>query len=200
MNHFVLFIHGRDVPERECIFVVLSTKVAAGDNDPVDVMELSGTVYSIGDVVPCILLGVLELIDQGELDYKILTLAADHPLAVTAGGTRISHCVCLFVSLPPHACCACLRADAWLLTACCLLLVIPTGSVNDIADLVKVQPHVVELLVDWLINYKTTDGTSRSHTAIQPHCTPYQSAYSIPHHAVCLPACLPARLPACVRA
>ena len=41
-------------------------------------MELSGAAYPIGSVVPCVLLGVLELIDQGELDYKILVMAADH--------------------------------------------------------------------------------------------------------------------------
>jgi 3'-phosphoadenosine 5'-phosphosulfate synthase len=51
---------------------------AKGDNDPLDVMELSGVAYPIGSVVPCVLLGVLELIDQGELDYKILVMAADH--------------------------------------------------------------------------------------------------------------------------
>ena len=51
---------------------------AKGDNDPLDVMELSGVAYPIGSVVPSIVLGVLEMIDQGELDYKILVMAADH--------------------------------------------------------------------------------------------------------------------------
>ena len=85
----------------------------AGDNDPLDVMEVGSVRYPMGSVVPVKVLGAFELIDQGELDYKIIVLSIEDP-------------------------------DA--------------AKINDIADLATHKPGVVDLLVDWLKKYKTTDG------------------------------------------
>ena len=53
-----------------------------GDNDPLDVMEI-GTAhsYKVGEVRPVKVVGDYELIDQGELDHKILVIDAADPLA-----------------------------------------------------------------------------------------------------------------------
>jgi hypothetical protein len=69
--------HGTSTTEGSAA-AAAAAAAAKGDNDPLDVMELSGVAYPIGSVVPSIVLGVLEMIDQGELDYKILVMAADH--------------------------------------------------------------------------------------------------------------------------
>lgn len=52
-----------------------------GDNDPIDVMELGSSPLPIGTVTPIRVLGSLELIDEGEVDYKILAIALSDPLA-----------------------------------------------------------------------------------------------------------------------
>jgi len=46
-----------------------------GDNDPLDVIEIGGMVLEMGSVTPCKVLGSLELIDEGEVDHKILCIA-----------------------------------------------------------------------------------------------------------------------------
>ena len=53
-----------------------------GDNDPLDVCEI-GTAhsYKVGEVRPVKVVGDYELIDQGELDHKILVIDAADPLA-----------------------------------------------------------------------------------------------------------------------
>lgn len=53
-----------------------------GDNDPLDVVEISGHPIPRGQVVPVKALGVLGLIDEGEADWKIIAIRADHPKAV----------------------------------------------------------------------------------------------------------------------
>eukprot|EP00299_Pterocystis_sp_00344_P013804 c6802_g1_i1.p1 GENE.c6802_g1_i1~~c6802_g1_i1.p1 ORF type:complete len:261 (+),score=63.84 c6802_g1_i1:47-829(+) len=50
-----------------------------GDNDPLDVIELCGQPIAMGAVVPVRLLGALCLIDQGEVDWKILAVQTHHP-------------------------------------------------------------------------------------------------------------------------
>lgn len=42
-----------------------------GDNDPIDVVELSPGPLSEGGVIPLKVLGALALIDEGELDWKV---------------------------------------------------------------------------------------------------------------------------------
>lgn len=54
-----------------------------GDNDPLDIIELGAAQRRVGEVVPVRVLGNLKLIDQGELDHKILALALDDPRAAS---------------------------------------------------------------------------------------------------------------------
>jgi inorganic pyrophosphatase len=53
----------------------------AGDGDPLDVCEISGTPIPRGCVIPVRVLGVLALIDEGECDWKVLALRQDIPVA-----------------------------------------------------------------------------------------------------------------------
>ncbi|CAJ1931648.1 unnamed protein product [Cylindrotheca closterium] len=57
----------------------LKTGGFGGDNDPIDVMELGSTPLKMGSVTPCRVLGSLELIDEGEMDHKILCIALSDP-------------------------------------------------------------------------------------------------------------------------
>eukprot|EP00755_Sulcionema_specki_P038180 Sspe_Gene.23455::Locus_9109_Transcript_1_1_Confidence_1.000_Length_3391::g.23455::m.23455/K13811/PAPSS; 3'-phosphoadenosine 5'-phosphosulfate synthase len=50
-----------------------------GDNDPLDVMEVGQRSFPIGSVVKVKILGNLALLDEGEIDHKILALAVDDP-------------------------------------------------------------------------------------------------------------------------
>jgi inorganic pyrophosphatase len=48
-----------------------------GDDDPIDVCDLSTGKKNIGDVYRGKILGCFCLIDQGELDWKILVVDAE---------------------------------------------------------------------------------------------------------------------------
>jgi len=50
-----------------------------GDNDPLDVMEVGSGPLPMGSSVAVKVLGSLELIDEGEVDHKIVALRADDP-------------------------------------------------------------------------------------------------------------------------
>lgn len=52
-----------------------------GDNDPVDVVEIGSTELAMGSVTPVKALGALAMIDDGELDWKIICIATSDPLA-----------------------------------------------------------------------------------------------------------------------
>lgn len=53
-----------------------------GDNDPLDVIELGESKdRKTGDVYTVKVVGALALIDGGEMDWKIVTVAMDDPLA-----------------------------------------------------------------------------------------------------------------------
>ena len=52
---------------------------AKGDGDPLDVVEISETPIAFGDAVPVRVLGLLALIDDGETDWKVITIARRHP-------------------------------------------------------------------------------------------------------------------------
>lgn len=54
---------------------------AGGDNDPIDVCEISGDVLAHGSVTAVKILGVYGMIDDGETDWKIIALNAAHPKA-----------------------------------------------------------------------------------------------------------------------
>jgi len=52
-----------------------------GDNDPLDVMEIGSRPFKMGEMRAVKILGDLELIDQGELDHKIIVIDAADPMA-----------------------------------------------------------------------------------------------------------------------
>ncbi|XP_077332792.1 inorganic pyrophosphatase 2, mitochondrial isoform X2 [Lithobates pipiens] len=52
-----------------------------GDNDPIDVCEIGSKVFSRGDVIQVKVLGVLGLLDEGEMDWKIIAINIDDPEA-----------------------------------------------------------------------------------------------------------------------
>merc|ERR1711963_6914 len=50
-----------------------NTKVA-GDNDPIDVIEIGGKIHPRGSVIQVKVLGVLAMIDDGETDWKVFCI------------------------------------------------------------------------------------------------------------------------------
>lgn len=52
-----------------------------GDNDPIDVVEIGSKALDMGAVTEVKALGVLAMIDDGELDWKVVAVALDDPLA-----------------------------------------------------------------------------------------------------------------------
>ncbi|CEP62852.1 inorganic diphosphatase PPA2 LALA0_S06e05314g [Lachancea lanzarotensis] len=52
-----------------------------GDNDPLDCCEIGSAILSMGDVKKVKVLGSLAMIDQGELDWKIVVIDVADPLA-----------------------------------------------------------------------------------------------------------------------
>ncbi|XP_046740495.1 inorganic pyrophosphatase [Diprion similis] len=52
-----------------------------GDNDPIDVLEIGYKVAKRGEVLKVKVLGTVALIDEGETDWKILTIDINDPLA-----------------------------------------------------------------------------------------------------------------------
>merc|ERR1712060_304397 len=58
-------------PETQC----------AGDNDPIDVVEIGSEALAQGTVEPVKVLGALAMIDEGELDWKVIAIRKDDQLA-----------------------------------------------------------------------------------------------------------------------
>ncbi|KAE8008258.1 hypothetical protein FH972_004788 [Carpinus fangiana] len=54
---------------------------AFGDNDPVDVVEIGESQRKIGQILRVKPLGALAMIDEGELDWKIVAISLDDPRA-----------------------------------------------------------------------------------------------------------------------
>jgi len=52
-----------------------------GDDDPIDVVEIGSKALDMGTVTPVKVLGVLAMIDDGELDWKVVAVSVDDPLA-----------------------------------------------------------------------------------------------------------------------
>ena len=52
-----------------------------GDNDPIDVVEIGSKALAMGTVAEVKPLGVLAMIDDGELDWKVIAIATDDELA-----------------------------------------------------------------------------------------------------------------------
>lgn len=54
---------------------------AMGDNDPVDVVEIGSASCDMGGVYKVKPVGVYAMIDEGELDWKVICVRADDPKA-----------------------------------------------------------------------------------------------------------------------
>jgi len=52
-----------------------------GDDDPIDVVEIGSKALAMGTVAEVKPLGVIAMIDDGELDWKVVAVATDDPLA-----------------------------------------------------------------------------------------------------------------------
>lgn len=70
---------GCDTVRTLCDGSVICDHGLPGDNDPLDVVNLSATPREVGDVVQLRVLGALPMIDGGEVDWKIITCEADDP-------------------------------------------------------------------------------------------------------------------------
>merc|ERR1719453_1767636 len=61
--------------------VVHSDTKCAGDDDPLDVVEIGSESLAQGTVEPVKALGVLAMIDDGELDWKVIAIRTGDSLA-----------------------------------------------------------------------------------------------------------------------
>lgn len=52
-----------------------------GDNDPVDVVEIGSAACEMGGVYPVKPVGVYAMIDDGELDWKVIAISTADPKA-----------------------------------------------------------------------------------------------------------------------
>jgi len=52
----------------------------AGDNDPVDIVEVSEAPIALGDLLSVKVLGALALLDEGETDWKLICINTRNPL------------------------------------------------------------------------------------------------------------------------
>lgn len=52
-----------------------------GDGDPVDVTEIGEKIMPFGAVYPVKVLGCLALLDEGEIDWKVVAINVDDPMA-----------------------------------------------------------------------------------------------------------------------
>lgn len=52
-----------------------------GDNDPVDVVEIGSTQLKMGGIYKVKPLGVYAMIDDGELDWKVICISTEDPKA-----------------------------------------------------------------------------------------------------------------------
>ncbi|KAI5955487.1 PPA2 [Candida theae] len=84
-----------------------------GDNDPLDVCEIGSRVLTTGAVKRVKILGSLALIDDGEMDWKVIVIDTEDELA---------------------------------------------SQVNDIADVAKLCPGLLEATRQWFRDYKLADG------------------------------------------
>ena len=62
-------------------FARQDSNLLQGDNDPVDVVEIGSTQLKTGGVYKVKAIGAYAMIDDGELDWKIVCIRADDPLA-----------------------------------------------------------------------------------------------------------------------
>jgi 3'-phosphoadenosine 5'-phosphosulfate synthase len=84
-----------------------------GDDDPLDVIEIGSNKLSMMSVTPVKVLGLFELIDEGETDYKVIVIS---------------------------------ESDK------------DFNNIHDMTSLEQYKPGVIQSLVSWLTEYKTSEG------------------------------------------
>jgi len=138
---------------------------AFGDDDPVDVVEIGAASQEMGAVVPVKPLGVLSMIDDGEVGT--LPLRARLHKRTTHGqrATIAPHC-CHALPLPsPTTAAQPPRARPWPLARQLDWKVIAISAsdehakdINDVGDIEKYYPGTVSGIREWFRWYKTPDG------------------------------------------
>lgn len=77
-----------------------------GDNDPVDVVEMGSEALQMGSVHAVKCIGTYAMIDDGELDWKVIAIRTDDPLAAKINDVEdMERCAAangLFVSFLVH--------------------------------------------------------------------------------------------------
>jgi len=53
-----------------------------GDNDPLDVVEIGDGAMEIGEIAPVKVLGILAMIDEGEVDWKVIAIRTNATLKI----------------------------------------------------------------------------------------------------------------------
>ena len=53
-----------------------------GDNDPLDVVEIGDGAMEIGEIAPVKVLGILAMIDDGEVDWKVIAIRTNATLTI----------------------------------------------------------------------------------------------------------------------
>lgn len=88
----VAFPLASESPRSSCATPGVVACVCAGDNDPLDVLEIGEQVARVGEVYPVKVLGALGMMDGGgdgeefEMDWKIIAVRASDPLAAVING------------------------------------------------------------------------------------------------------------------
>lgn len=60
-----------------------------GDNDPLDVVEIGDGAMKIGEIAPVKVLGILAMIDEGEVDWKVIAIRTNATLTREINGEMI---------------------------------------------------------------------------------------------------------------
>lgn len=60
-----------------------------GDNDPLDVVEIGDGAMEIGEIAPVKVLGILAMIDEGEVDWKVIAIRTNATLTREINGEMI---------------------------------------------------------------------------------------------------------------
>lgn len=58
-----------------------------GDDDPLDIMDFSYIPHAVGDVYKVAVFGAIALIDQGEMDWKLLGVNTEDPVCKELRGS-----------------------------------------------------------------------------------------------------------------
>lgn len=88
-HHGYMWNYGALPQTWECPNVIEHTTKCGGDNDPIDALEIGGKIQPVGAVIQVKVLGSLGIIDEGEMDWKLLVIDVEDPLASKLNGPKI---------------------------------------------------------------------------------------------------------------